>query len=95
MKRNQEELFETPLDAGPPTLEDLAAVCREDGVDYVAVPEAFDAPGAANNGHIFIYDCRQVRAALGGRSATAVADGPPAKTAGESVASVRTMEPHR
>ena len=67
MRRNQEELFEAPLDVGPPTLDDLAAVCREDGVDYVAVPEAFDAPCAADNGRIYVYDCREVRADLEGR----------------------------
>ncbi len=65
VKRNQEELFEAPLDEAPPTLDDLAAVCQEEGVDYVAVPEAFDVPCAASNGRIYIYDCRRVRAALG------------------------------
>ena len=71
VKRNQEELFGTPLDVGPPTLDDLAAVCRDDGVDFIAVTEPFDAPRAADNGHIYIYDCRQVRAALSGRSSSA------------------------
>ena len=96
VKRNQEELFEAPLDVGPPTLEDLAAVCREDGVDYIAVPEAFDAPCAADNGRIYIYDCRQVRAALGsGRSTTAIASLALEKTPGDAVASPLKPYPPR
>ena len=88
LKRNQEELFETPLDAAPPTLDDLAAVCQEDGVDYVAVPEAFDAPCVADNGRIYIYDCRQVRAALG-RPTSAVAQVVAEKRPGDSIAAAR------
>ena len=66
LKKSQEELFQSDLEADPPTLDDLAYVCRqEEGVDYVAVPEAFDVPCAADNGRIYIYDCQQVLRRLG------------------------------
>ena len=60
----------------PPTQADLEALCREPDVDYVVVPHAFALPYADGNGRFFIYDCRQVRAALDGRPAAddAVAD---------------------
>jgi hypothetical protein len=53
--------------APPPTADDLAAVCREPGVDYVVLERPFDGlPRAADNGRFFIYDCAQVRAVLRG-----------------------------
>ena len=69
------EAFRRKLDrlfgpkAAPPTADDLAAVCREPGVDYVVLERPFDGlPRAADNGRFFIYDCTQVRSALDSRS---------------------------
>ncbi|HVS37847.1 MAG TPA: hypothetical protein VMS17_19975 [Gemmataceae bacterium] len=87
LKRSQEELFGVPLDVGPPTLKDLAAVCQEEGVDYVAVPEAFNAPCVASNGRIYIYDCEQVRAALKSRSPKTGARPAPDKPAAQALVS--------
>ena len=70
-----ERLFQLRLPDDPsawpdaPTQDDLEALCREPDVDYVVVPHAFALPCAADNGRFYIYDCRQVRAALGDRPA--------------------------
>ena len=58
-------IFQTVLDSPPPSRADLARLCRDGAVDYVIVPDAFAGLYAATNGRLYIYDCVQVRAALG------------------------------
>jgi len=58
-------LYRHDLAGPPPGPADLARLCREAGLDFVVLPLAFDGLYAASNGHIYVYDCRQVRAALG------------------------------
>lgn len=46
------------------TLANLAQLCREQELDYVLLKQEYPGLYAASNGRVFIYDCRQVRAAL-------------------------------
>lgn len=68
-------LFHDDFDGPPPTLDDIARLCEEPGLDYVVVRKEFPGLVAADNGRVFIYECRQVRAALGRSAASpALAD---------------------
>jgi hypothetical protein len=82
----------------PPTQADLEALCREPDLDIVVVPHAYALPCAGDDGRFYIYDCRQVRAALDGRS-TAVADSgrlrDPARPAGRDPARPAGRDPAR
>jgi hypothetical protein len=55
----------------PPTMDDLARLCDEDGVDFAVLPEAFGDLYVATNGNFFVYDCRAVRARLAARAGPA------------------------
>lgn len=57
-------IFGAGLDRDPPSLADLQQLCREDGLDFLVLKQAFPGLYAAGNGRIYLYDCRQVRAAL-------------------------------
>lgn len=48
----------------PPTVEDLIAICQDENIDLVIVPNEFDGWYAATNGHLFIYDAQRIRNAL-------------------------------
>ena len=46
-------------------MDDLARLCREPDLDYAVLTRKIGNLHAATNGQVYIYDCRQVRAALG------------------------------
>jgi hypothetical protein len=75
-----EALLGIDLDSARPTRADLERLCREEGVDYAVVRQRFDGLYSATNGRFYIYNCRQIRAALGppAPSATAAASPRPA-----------------
>jgi hypothetical protein len=64
-KESLVRLFRTDFDGPAPTQDDIARLCDETALDYVIVQQEFPGLVAATNGRIFIYECRQVRAALG------------------------------
>ena len=64
-RRKIERLFERKLDSPEATLDDLAQLCQERDLDFVVLRRRFGDLYAATNGSIYIYDCRQVQAALG------------------------------
>ncbi len=68
-KESLVRLFGAGFDCSGPTRDDLARLCREPGVDYLILKHEFPGLAAAQNGRVFIYDCRQVRAALDGPGA--------------------------
>jgi hypothetical protein len=59
-----EEFYGVPFEQARPTRADLERLCREEPVDYVVIRQGFDGLYAVGNGRFFIYDCKQVRAAL-------------------------------
>ncbi len=73
VKRWNRAVYQADLDRPPPGLQDLERLCREGGLDYAVLKQEFPGLAAAGNGRIYIYDCRQVRAALKLASPTAVA----------------------
>jgi hypothetical protein len=77
--------------ADPPTQADLEALCREPDVDFVVVPHAFALPCAAEDGRFFVYDCRQVRAALDGRPTAAALNPATERTPADMVAASETL----
>ena len=56
--------FQRDLDSPEPTVEDLARLCHEPELDFAVLKHKFGDLYAASNGHVYIYDCRQVRAVL-------------------------------
>lgn len=50
-----------PLDAAPPTLDDLCRLCADPDLDYIVTREAFAGWYLARDGKWFLYDCRAVR----------------------------------
>ena len=63
--RQLERFFGRGLEAPEPTLADLAQLCQEEELDYAVLRHRFGNLHVATNGSVYIYDCRQVRAALG------------------------------
>jgi hypothetical protein len=57
-------LFKADFDCPGPALDDLRRLCQEPGLDYVIVKEDFAGLAVAHHGELYVYDCRQVRAAL-------------------------------
>ncbi|MCI0639417.1 MAG: hypothetical protein L0Y70_10110, partial [Gemmataceae bacterium] len=68
-------LFASAMDGAKPGLRDLERLCREDGVDFAILSVDFPGLSSASNGRVYIYDCRQVRAALARPEAWAAALG--------------------
>jgi hypothetical protein len=64
-KEALQRLFQEDLDAPAPTVDDIARLCNEPGLDYLILKQEFPGLVATGNGRVFIYECRQVRAALG------------------------------
>jgi hypothetical protein len=60
----KETVSDTCLSSVQPDLRNLEQLCQEDGIDFLLLTHEFPGLVTAGNGHIFIYDCRQVRAAL-------------------------------
>ena len=52
------------LDAGQrtPTEADLRKLCADPCLDYAVLREKFDGLYAAENGHVYLYDCRRIAA---------------------------------
>lgn len=63
-KRACRLLFEGDFDEPAPDEADLARLCREPGLDYLVLTSPIAGLPAATNGHVHVYDCRAVRAAL-------------------------------
>lgn len=63
-QRSMRRLYLGDFDCPEPTIEDLGRLCQEPGLDYVIAKHEIPGLAAADNGRIYIYDCRQVRAAL-------------------------------
>jgi hypothetical protein len=57
-------LFQADFDHPSPTVEDLGRLCQEPGLDYVLAKQDIAGLATADNGRLYVYDCRQVRAAL-------------------------------
>lgn len=59
-----------------PTAEDLFRLCREEGLDFVVLEDAFEGLACATDGRLYVYDCRHIREiGRAGESAS-----PPGKT---------------
>ena len=56
-----ENLFQIPFDSPPPTQDDLVRLCREPGLDFVAIPQEFPGLYSASNGRIFVYECYKLK----------------------------------
>ncbi|MBI1832826.1 MAG: hypothetical protein HYR84_15405, partial [Planctomycetes bacterium] len=56
-------LFKIDFDCPAPTRDDLIRLCRDPGLDYVAIPHEFPGLHSASNGRIFVYECYKVRTA--------------------------------
>jgi hypothetical protein len=54
-------LFDTDASHPAPTEEDLFRLCREGGLDFIVVEDAFDGLACATDGRLYVYDCRQLR----------------------------------
>jgi hypothetical protein len=48
----------------PPGRDDVLALCRDERLDFVVLPDDYGGLAAAGNGHVFVYDCRALRAHL-------------------------------
>jgi hypothetical protein len=51
-----------PTDAPAPTRDDLFRLAREEQLDYAILPIAIDDLYCKTDGHVYIYDCKQLRA---------------------------------
>jgi hypothetical protein len=88
-RRQVSRLFALDYDTAQPTLDDLKKLCQEDGLDFLLLTHEFPGLAAAGNGRVFIYDCRQVRAALGNQSP------PMAARLGEQTLQLSPAPPYR
>jgi hypothetical protein len=61
--------FNLDFDTGQPDLKNLRQLCQEDGIDFLLLTQEFPGLVAAGNGRVFLYDCRQVLAALNAQQA--------------------------
>jgi hypothetical protein len=59
--------YYAPADDGPPTREDLLALCRDERLDFVAVEQEFEGLSCASDGRLYLYDCRRLRATMRGK----------------------------
>ena len=57
--------FKIDFDRVQLSAEDLAQLCREPDIDYLVVEQRFDGLYASQHGRLYLYRCREVRAALG------------------------------
>ena len=57
-------LYETDFDYPAPSVADLRRLCQEPELDFLILKQEFPGLAAAGSGKLFVYDCRQVRAAL-------------------------------
>jgi hypothetical protein len=77
VRRSIRLLFQADVDYPDPSVDDLRRLCQEPGLDFLLLQHEFPGVSAASCGKLFVYDCRQVRAALGlpepDSAATAVA----------------------
>jgi hypothetical protein len=55
-------LFDVDAPQPAPTEDDLFRLCREEGLDFVVVEDAFADLACATDGRLYVYDCRQLRA---------------------------------
>ena len=59
-------LLGRPEETWPPTRNDLLRLCaRSEAVDVAILNRDFGSLAAATNGHVYVYECAQVRAASG------------------------------
>ena len=65
------------LNEPAPTREDLIALCREKTLDYVVLRQPFEDLAVATNGHVFIFDCRSIRARQSADSTVAAGSAAP------------------
>ncbi len=63
-RQTMRRLYCGGFDCPEPALDDLRRLCQEPGLDYVIAKHDIPGLAAADNGRIYIYDCRAVRAAL-------------------------------
>jgi hypothetical protein len=56
--------FALDFDTAAPNLDNLKRLCEEDGIDFLLLTHEFPGLVTAATGRIYVYDCRQVRAAL-------------------------------
>jgi len=56
-----ENLFKLSFNCSEPSREDLIALCQQQGLDYVVIPQEFPGLHSASNGRIYVYDCSRVR----------------------------------
>jgi hypothetical protein len=68
IREDIKRFFRRELHSPEPTLEDFATLCKEEGLDYIVLRRNFPGLSSASNGRVFVYDCRQVQAALTGSS---------------------------
>jgi hypothetical protein len=54
-------LFQADDSTPAPTEEDLFRLCREEGLDFIVLEDAFADLACATNGRWYVYDCRQLR----------------------------------
>jgi hypothetical protein len=54
-----EDLFKISLNSAPPTVDELARLCQEPGLDYVVLPLEFAGVYSGTNGRLFVYECYQ------------------------------------
>jgi hypothetical protein len=71
IRKQASRFFDLDFDTANPELGNLKELCQEEGVDFLLLTHEFPGLVTAGNGRIFIYDCRQVRAALIHSSPTA------------------------
>jgi hypothetical protein len=64
-KEGVERFFNLHFNRGPSTKKDLAALCREPNLDYILLDQPFEGLYVAHSGRLYLYQCKQVRAALG------------------------------
>jgi hypothetical protein len=64
-QRSLRLLFETDFDHPAPSVLDVRRLCQEPGLDFLVLKQDFPGLAPTATGQLFIYDCRQVRAALG------------------------------
>ncbi len=74
--------FALDYDSAHANVDHFKALCQEEGIDFLLLTREFPGWVAAGNGHVFLYDCRQVRAALNDSSPVVTAA---AKTPGSEI----------
>lgn len=83
LRRRVQDLFQTATLQVEPTRADLEKLCRDEAIDFLVLKQGFPGLYSAENGRVFVYDCRKVRAVLGAPSSTQVAVLPSVKVESE------------